>query len=94
MLKETEATRLFCHIFIISAFQVGGGAPPGYAYVIHQVASATTQQRDPRVKLRHLPTCLPHMVEASHCSFLLLTVKQESCEYQFYSLWFDPTGFT
>ena len=27
MLKETEATRLFCLIFIISAFQVGGAFP-------------------------------------------------------------------
>ena len=28
-------------------------------------------------------TCLPHTVEASHCSILLLNVKQGSYKYQF-----------
>ena len=44
---------------------------------IHQATSARRQRRDIcdlRVKL-HLPTCLPHMVEASHCPLLLLNVK-------------------
>ena len=27
--------------------------------------------------------CLPHTVETSHCSFLSLNAKQESCKYQF-----------
>ena len=31
----------------------------------------------------HLPTCLPHTTEASHCPFNCWTSKQESCEYQF-----------
>ena len=35
-----------------------------------------------RIKL-HLPTFLPRTEEASHCSLLLLDVKQGSCEYQF-----------
>ena len=28
-------------------------------------------------------SCLPHTVEASHCPFFVVTVTQESCEYQF-----------
>ena len=33
--------------------------------------------------LSQVATCLPHAVEASRSSFLLLNVKQGSCEYQF-----------
>ena len=29
------------------------------------------------------PTCQPHMVKASHCSFLMLNIMQGSCEYHF-----------
>ena len=35
------------------------------------------------------PKCLLHALEASQCPFLLLNVKQESFEYQFYSVTFD-----
>ena len=60
---------------------------------IHQVTLARRQQRDLSVSAssRHLLLiCLPHTVlEASHCSLLLLNVKQRNSEYQFYSSWFD-----
>ena len=37
-------------------------------------------------------TWLPRTAEASHYPFLMLNVKQGSCEYNFYSIWFDPIG--
>ena len=42
----------------------------------------------------HLFTCLPHTVKKLQCFtllFLILNLKQGSCEYNFYySLWFNP----
>ena len=40
----------------------------------------------------HLPTCLPHTAEASHCPFNCWTSSREAVNTNFYSLWFDPTG--
>ena len=40
----------------------------------------------------HLPTCLPHTAEASHCSFNCWTSSREAVKTNLYCLWFDPTG--
>ena len=40
----------------------------------------------------HLPTCLPHIMEASHCPFNCWTSSREAVNTNFSSLWFDPTG--
>ena len=40
----------------------------------------------------HLPTCLPHTIEASHCPFNCWTSSREAVNTNFYSLWFDSTG--
>ena len=45
--------------------------------VIHQDCEGTFRSSS------QAATFLPHTVEASHFPFLLLNVKQESCEYQF-----------
>ena len=52
---------------------------------IHQVPLAKRERSDFSVfeSSCHLPNCLPHTVEASHCAFLLLNVKQGSCDNQF-----------
>ena len=40
----------------------------------------------------HLPICLPHTMEASHCPFNCWTSSREAVNTNFYSLWFDSTG--
>ena len=40
----------------------------------------------------HLPICLPHTMEASHCPCNCWTSSREAVKSNFYSLWFDPTG--
>ena len=40
----------------------------------------------------HLPTCLPHTAEASHCPFNCWTSSRKAMNTNFYSLWLDPTG--
>ena len=40
----------------------------------------------------HLPTCLSHTVEASHCPFNCWTSSREAVNTNFYSVWLDPTG--
>ena len=40
----------------------------------------------------HLPTCLPHQAETSHCPFYCWTSSKEAVNTNFYSLWFDPTA--
>ena len=41
----------------------------------------------------HLPTCLPHTVEASHTvPFIAECQARKKVKTNFYSLWFDPTG--
>ena len=40
----------------------------------------------------HLPICLPHTMEASHCPFSCWTPSREAVNTNFYSLWFDSTG--
>ena len=40
----------------------------------------------------HLPTCLPHTAEASHCPFNCWMSSREAVNTNFYSLRFDPTG--
>ena len=39
----------------------------------------------------HLPACLPHTAEASHCPFDCWTSSRKAVNTNFYSLWFDPT---
>ena len=65
-----------------------------YSHFNYQVASARTRHRDRLVfeSSCPLPTCLPHTVKASHCSFQCLTSSKEAVNTNFYSLWFDPTG--
>ena len=36
--------------------------------------------------------CLPLAVKVLHCSFSMVIVKQESCEYLFFRLCFDRPG--
>ena len=61
---------------------------------IYKAAMARRRQRDLSVfeSSYHLPSRLPLTLKALHCPFILLNVKQGSCEYQFSSLLFDPTG--
>ena len=40
----------------------------------------------------HLPICLLHTMEASHCPFTCWTSSRKAVNTNFYSLWFDPTG--
>ena len=48
---------------------------------IHQVVLARRERRNLSVfeSSCHLSTCLLHTVEASHCPYLFLSVKQKSC---------------
>ena len=41
----------------------------------------------------HLPTFLPHSVEASHCLFYCCTPSEKGIDTDFYSFWFDSTGY-
>ena len=61
---------------------------------IHQVALARRQRRDLSVfeSSCHLPICLPHTMEASHCPFNCRTSSREAVNTNFYGLWFDSTG--
>ena len=60
---------------------------------IHQVALARRQRRDISIleSRYHLPTCLPHTVEASHCPFQCRKSSRKAVNNTFFSLWFDPT---
>ena len=55
-------------------------------YFVHKVAFGRRHPRGLSIfeSSSHLSFCLPHTVEASHCQFLLLNAKQESCEYQIF----------
>ena len=53
-----------------------------YYIIIHQVALAEGSERTLRSSSQ-AATCLPHTWEASHCSFLVLNIKQGNCEHQF-----------
>ena len=59
-----------------------------YRKLVHQVVFTRRQQRDLAVfeSSYHVPTCLPHTVEASHCT--IICVKHGSCEYQFLWFWY------
>ena len=61
---------------------------------MHQVVLASRQWRDCSVfeSSCHLPTCLPHTVEASHCPFNCWTSSREAVNTNFYCLCFDPIG--
>ena len=40
----------------------------------------------------HLPSCLPHTVETSHCPFNCWTSSREGLNTIFYSFWYDLTS--
>ena len=40
----------------------------------------------------HLPTCLPHTVEASQCPFNCWMSSRKAVNTNFYNFWFDQTG--
>ena len=55
---------------------------------------ARRQRRDLSVfeSSSHLPICLLHTMEASHCPFNCWTSSREPVNTNFYNLWFDSTG--
>ena len=40
----------------------------------------------------HLPTCLPHTVEASHCPLNCWKSSRKTVNFNFYRFWFDSTA--
>ena len=77
----------------LSPLRISGYAP-GNKYCIIVITLGRRQRRDLSVfeSRCHLPTCLPHTAEASHCPFDCLTSSRKAVNTNFYSLWLNPTG--